>query len=237
MIDFSKARETTDTNVLKYFKEILGKNPSQMREYFRIHSVEIGAKGAEELEFIFSAISNLKSQISNLVVDYSLARGLNYYTGAIFEVKANDVQMGSICGGGRYDDLTGIFGLPNVSGVGISFGIDRIFDVMNELNLFESIGLTASTTKMMLAHFGAEERNYCIGVASQLRAVGINTEIYPDLTKKISKQFDYANKKQIPFVIVIGGDEMKTGDLTLKNMSSGEQVKMRIDQVIKKISH
>ena len=116
-----------------------------------------------------------------------------------------------IRGGGRYDDLTGIFGLPNVSGVGISFGIDRIFDVMNELKLFDSIGLTASTTKVMLAHFGEVERNYCIGVASQLRAAGINTEIYPDVTKKISKQFDYANKKQIPFVIVIGGDEMKWG--------------------------
>ena len=142
------------------------------------------------------------------------------------------MQIGSICGGGRYDDLTGIFGLPNVSGVGISFGIDRIFDVMNELNLFDSIGLTASTTKVLLAHFGEEERKYCIGVASQLRSAGINTEIYPDITKKIAKQFDYANKKQIPFVIVIGGDEMKTGELTLKNMSSGEQTKMKVDEIV-----
>ena len=164
-----------------------------------------------------------------------MARGLNYYTGAIFEVKANNVQIGSICGGGRYDDLTGIFGLPNVSGVGISFGIDRIFDVMNELNLFENLGLAASTTKVMLAHFGEEERSYCIGVASQLRTAGINTEIYPDVTKKIVKQFEYANKKQIPFVIVVGGDEMKSGELALKNMGSGEQEKLKIEAIIKKL--
>jgi len=196
---------------------------------------EIGKKGIEEIAFIFNAVSNLTPKISNLELDVTLARGLNYYTGAIFEVKANDVQMGSICGGGRYDDLTGIFGLPNVSGVGISFGIDRIFDVMNELKLFDSIGLTASTTKVMFAHFGEDERHYCIGVASQLRSAGINTEIYPDITKKISKQFDYANKKQIPFVIVIGGDEMKTGELTLKNMTSGEQTKMNLDSIISKL--
>jgi histidyl-tRNA synthetase len=207
-----------------------------------LSSSEVGKKGIEEVEFIFKTTSTISLPIaigkpSTLEFDITLARGLNYYTGAIFEVKANDAQMGSICGGGRYDDLTGIFGLPNVSGVGISFGIDRIFDVMNELNLFESIGLTASTTKMMLAHFGEEERNYCIDVASQLRAAGINTEIYPDITKKISKQFDYANKKQIPFVIVIGGDEVKTGDLALKNMSSGEQMKLKIEAIIKQLSH
>ncbi len=195
----------------------------------------IGLKGIEEVEYIFNTVKNIRHESSILEFDLTLARGLNYYTGAIFEVKANDVQMGSICGGGRYDDLTGIFGLSNVSGVGISFGIDRIFDVMNELNLFDSIGLTASTTKVMLAHFGEEERNYCIGIASQLRSVGINTEIYPDITKKISKQFDYANKKQIPFVIVIGGDEIKTGELTLKNMTSGEQTKMKVDEIILKL--
>ncbi|MBI4946839.1 MAG: histidine--tRNA ligase [Bacteroidetes bacterium] len=196
---------------------------------------EIGKKGVEEIEFIFSQLSNIQYPTSNIQLDISLARGLNYYTGAIFEVKANDLQMGSICGGGRYDDLTGIFGLPNISGVGISFGIDRIFDVMNELNLFDSIGLTASITKVMLAHFGEAERTYCIGVASQLRVSGINTEVYPDITKKISKQFGYANKKQIPFVIVIGGDEMKTGELTLKNMISGEQIKMKVDLIISKL--
>jgi histidyl-tRNA synthetase len=197
---------------------------------------EIGKKGIEEIEYIFNTTSNLEPLTSNLELDITLARGLNYYTGAIFEVKANNVQIGSICGGGRYDDLTGIFGLPNVSGVGISFGIDRIFDVMNEMNLFDSIGLTPSTTKALLAHFGEAERNYCIGIASQLRSAGINTEIYPDVVKKIAKQFDYANKKQIPYVILVGGDEMKSGELALKNMTSGEQTKMKIDAIISKLN-
>ena len=168
-------------------------------------------------------------------MDISLARGLNYYTGAIFEVKANDVQIGSICGGGRYDDLTGIFGLPNVSGVGISFGIDRIFDVMNELNLFDKIGLVASSTKILFSHLGEKERNHCIQLAAKTRSSGINTEIYPDVTKKISKQFDYANKKQIPFVVVIGEEEMKSGELTLKEMHSGEQKKAKIEEIILKL--
>jgi len=201
-----------------------------------IGGTEVGKKGIEEIEFVFNSISSGKLPITNLELDITLARGLNYYTGAIFEVKANDVQIGSICGGGRYDDLTGIFGLPNVSGVGISFGIDRIFDVMNELNLFENLGLASSTTKVMFAHFGDEERSYCIGVASLLRTAGINTEIYPDVTKKISKQFDYANKKQIPFVIVVGGDEMKSGELALKNMSTGEQRKSNVAEIIKILS-
>ena len=215
------------------------------------HNSESGRKGLSELHEVLKCfeyfgpqwLSETKKSAKfegklklngELTPDFFLARGLHYYTGAIFEVKANDVQMGSICGGGRYDNLTGIFGLPNISGVGISFGIDRIFDVMNELNLFESIGLTASITKVMLAHFGEEERNFCIGIGAQLRSAGINTEVYPDVTKKISKQFEYANKKQIPFVIVVGGDEMKTGELTLKNMSSGEQVKIKINEIIEK---
>lgn len=199
-----------------------------------LDSSEIGKKGIEEVEFVFGSVPDCQLPTANCEFDITLARGLNYYTGAIFEVKAMDVQMGSICGGGRYDNLTGIFGLPNISGVGISFGIDRIFDVMNELNLFDSKGLTASTTKVMFAHFGEEERNYCIGPASQLRAAGINAEIYPDITKKISRQFDYANKKQIPFVIVVGGDEVKSGELTLKNMDSGEQEKLKVEQIIQK---
>ncbi len=192
----------------------------------------IGKKGISEVESVFS---NLKSQISNLELDINLARGLNYYTGAIFEVKANDVQIGSICGGGRYDDLTGIFGLPNVSGVGISFGIDRIFDVMNELKLFESIGLSGSTTKVLFAHFGEKEQQYCLPLVSKVRAADINAELYPDATKKIVKQFDYANKKQVPFVVVVGEEEMKTGQLTLKDMGTGEQKKMSIDEIIKKL--
>lgn len=196
-------------------------------------SSDVGKKGIEEIEFVFASVSDLKSDISDLELDITLARGLNYYTGAIFEVKANDVQIGSICGGGRYDDLTGIFGLPNMSGVGISFGIDRIFDVMNELNLFDKIGLLASTTRVLLAHFGEAERAYCMKLAMDLRAAGINSEVYPDVTKKIVKQFDYANKKQIQYVIVVGADEMNSGDLALKNMTSGEQVKLKLPEVIK----
>lgn len=196
---------------------------------------EIGKKGIEEVEFIFASTANCQLPTAHFEFDITLARGLNYYTGSIIEVKSKDVQIGSICGGGRYDDLTGIFGLPNVSGVGISFGIDRIYDVMNELNLFEKLNLSASTTKVLLAHFGEEERTYGIKVASQLRSAGINTEIYPDIVKRISKQFDYANKKQIPYVIVIGSEEMKAGELTLKNMISGEQMKVQVEQIVQKL--
>ncbi len=217
----------------KELKQAVEKNKLNL---IRVWSEEVkseaGMKGIEEMGTVFTLLRSCALQTAACDLDISLARGLNYYTGAIFEVKANGVEMGSICGGGRYDDLTGNFGLPNVSGVGISFGIDRIFDVMNELNLFESLGLPASTTKVMLAHFGATERKYCIGVAAQLRSAGINTEIYPDVTKKISKQFDYANKKQIPFVIVIGADEVNTGDLTLKDMNSGQQSKVKLNEII-----
>lgn len=197
-----------------------------------IDGIEIGRKGIEEIEYVFSCISADKSLKSAFELDITLARGLNYYTGAIFEVKANHVQIGSICGGGRYDNLTGIFGLPNVSGVGISFGIDRIFDVMNELNLFDGKGIAAQTTKILLTHFGEQERNYCISVASRLREAGINTEIYPDVTKKIAKQFDYANKKQIPFVIVVGTEEMNTGVLAFKDMATGEQKKIKLEEIV-----
>ena len=197
-----------------------------------IGRIEIGKKGIEEIEYVFSGISADKSLKSAFELDITLARGLNYYTGAIFEVKANHVQIGSICGGGRYDNLTGIFGLPNVSGVGISFGIDRIFDVMNELNLFDGKGIAAQTTKILLTHFGEQERNYCISVASRLREAGINTEIYPDVTKKIAKQFDYANKKQIPFVVVVGAEEMNTGVLAFKDMATGEQKKIKLEEIV-----
>lgn len=195
---------------------------------------ETGKKGIEEIEFIFNNVSKISHLTSHTSFDITLARGLSYYTGAIFEVKANNVQIGSICGGGRYDDLTGIFGLPNVSGVGISFGIDRIYDVMNELGLFQKLNLSETTTRVLLAHFGEAERNYCLPLASKLRAENINTEIYPD-TVKIKKQFDYANKKQVPFVVVIGEEEMKSGKLTLKDMASGEQTKLSLEEIIEKI--
>ncbi len=188
-----------------------------------------GKQGLDEIKFLLNTTQNCE-------LDITLARGLNYYTGTIIEVKATEGTFtSSICGGGRYDDLTGVFGLPNTSGVGVSFGIDRIYDVMNELNLFEKLGLKSSLTKVLLTHFGEKEREYCLKLASELRKNDINTELYPDLTKKIAKQFDYANSKGIPYVIVIGGDEMSSGELTIKDMSSGTQEKMKINQVIDKL--
>lgn len=219
---------------LIHFKGDLQEKLAFLKEL--LSNSETGKKGIEEIEFIFKAISYCQLSTANCQLDITLARGLSYYTGAIFEVKANNIQIGSICGGGRYDDLTGIFGLPNVSGVGISFGIDRIYDVMNELNLFENLGLTASATKVLFAYFGEAERNFCIPLASMLRSENINAEIYPDIVK-IKKQFDYANKKQIPFVVVIGEEEMKSGKLTLKNMSSGEQLKLSFEEIIGKIKN
>jgi len=218
---------------LKPLFRLQGTNQEKLNSIANLLSgSETGLKGINELEYVFSALSHISHFTSHISLDITLARGLNYYTGAIFEVKANDVQIGSICGGGRYDDLTGIFGLPNVSGVGISFGIDRIFDVMTELNLFDKIDYTSQTTKLLFAHFGEKERDFCIPLAAKARAAGINTEIYPDVVKKISKQFDYANKKQIPYVAVVGSDEMQSGVLGLKNMGTGEQKKMKIEEII-----
>lgn len=196
---------------------------------------EIGKKGIAEIEAIFNTLSNLEPGTRKLELDITLARGLNYYTGAIFEIKANAGTLtSSICGGGRYDDLTGIFGLPNVSGVGISFGIDRIFDVLTELNKFDKIDYSKFTTRLMFAHFAEAEQAYCLPLLAMVRTAGINAELYPDVVK-IKKQFDYANKKQIPFVVVVGGDEMQTGLLTFKNMNSGEQEKLTIGQVIERL--
>jgi histidyl-tRNA synthetase len=159
----------------------------------------------------------------------TLARGLNYYTGAIFEVKALDVEMGSITGGGRYDNLTGIFGMPGVSGVGISFGADRIYDVLNQLNLYPE--LMSEQTRVLFAHFGQEERNYCLQIAAMLRAQGVNTEVYPDVCK-IKKQMNYADQKRIPLVAIVGGDEMQAGTVMLKNMITGEQQQVKKEDII-----
>ena len=153
-------------------------------------------------------------------IDLSLARGLNYYTGAIFEVKAKDFAIGSICGGGRYDNLTGIFGLPNMSGVGISFGADRIYDVLKGLDKFPSE--VTSTTKLLFANMGTEELKYLIPVVKSLREAGVPCEIYPEQSK-LKKQFDYADKKAIPFLSIVGGNEAAEGVVNIKNLSSGEQ--------------
>ncbi len=177
-------------------------------------SSEIGLKGVAEMNEIFEYLKNINGLTTTVELDLSLARGLNYYTGAIFEVKANDMEMGSICGGGRYDDLTGIFGLKNVSGVGVSFGADRIYDVMLHLNLFPESLLT--TSQVMFTNFGSSEVAFCLPLLQQLRANGISAEIYPD-SAKMKKQFDYANKKNIRFVLIVGESEMQKGEVSVKN--------------------
>lgn len=189
---------------------------------------EIGTKGIEELQYIFNYIKRLGLQTAQLEFDVTLARGLNYYTGAIFEVKALDTPMGSICGGGRYDDLTGIFGLKGVSGVGISFGADRIYDVMNELNLFPSNAI--ESTKVLFANFGTAEEQYCMKILKELRCEGIKAEIYPEASK-MKKQFKYADDKAIPFVAVIGESEMAENKVSLKNMKTSEQQTLSIQEL------
>jgi histidyl-tRNA synthetase len=194
---------------------------------------EIGKKGIEEIEYL---LNNSKASHATIELDITLARGLNYYTGTIFEVKANaGTFTPSILGGGRYDDLTGIFGLPNMSGVGISFGVDRIYDVMDEMNLFPESISKISSTKLLFAHFDESNRDYCIPLANELRKNNISCEIYPDVTKKVAKQFDYANKKNIPFVCVIGSNEMQNKRYMLKDMSNGTQEEMSLEEIIKKL--
>ena len=163
------------------------------------------------------------------MADLSLARGMNYYTGAIFEVKANDYQIGSISGGGRYDDLTGIFGMPGMSGVGISFGADRIYDVMLGLNLFPAE--LACSTKVLFANLGEAEQAASMSLVSKLRDKGVATEIYPDMGK-MKKQMEYANRRGIPYVVIIGSNELERGVVTLKNMQSGEQQELSFDELI-----
>ena len=178
---------------------------------------EIGLKGIDEVEFVLNHLTGLSSQVE---LDLTLARGLNYYTGCIFEVKALDVQIGSITGGGRYDNLTGIFGMPGISGVGISFGADRIYDVLNQLELYPE-EVTAAT-QILFINFGEKETEYCLPILSDLRAAGIRAEIYPDAAK-MKKQMQYANVKAVPFVALVGENEMSAGMVTLKNMTTGEQ--------------
>jgi histidyl-tRNA synthetase len=187
---------------------------------------EVGMQGVDELNTIFAYLANL-DLACDVELDLSLARGLSYYTGAIFEVKANGVDIGSICGGGRYDNLTGIFGLPNVSGVGISFGADRIYDVMAQLNLFPP--QAQADTQLMFANLGEAEEAYAIPIAAALRRSGMAVEIFPD-RKKLGKQFDYANKRGIPYVAVAGETEITAQQLAIKNMATGEQRVMSRDE-------
>ena len=194
---------------------------------------KIGVIGVQELKYIMKNIENLNLKSSELKFDITLARGLDYYTGSILEVKSQDVNIGSIAGGGRYDDLTSVFGLDDVSGVGISFGIDRIYLVMEELGLFpKDIDLS---TQVMFVNFGEKESLYCLSLLKELRNYNISAELYPSLVK-IKKQMTYADNKGVQFVIMIGEDEMKSNTLSVKDMSSGEQNNLTLTQFIKKIS-
>ncbi len=194
---------------------------------------ETGMKGVEETRFILDALKNC-NLTNEMQLDLTLARGLNYYTGAIFEVKALDVQIGSITGGGRYDNLTGIFGMPGLSGVGISFGADRIFDVLNTLDLYPKEAV--NTTQLLFINFGDCEMNYCMPIARGCREAGIKTEIFPD-SVKMKKQMAYANAKNIPFVALAGETEMAQNKLTLKDMQSGVQELLTVEELIGKLKY
>jgi len=190
---------------------------------------EVGLKGIEELEFVLNQVAALGLQKAQLSFEVTLARGLNYYTGAIFEVSANNVNIGSICGGGRYDDLTALFGLKGMSGVGISFGADRIYDVMNELDLFPDSAL--QSTKVLFINFGDDEAVECMRLAKVLRDHDISAEVYPT-SAKMKKQMKYANDRAIPFVVMIGSEELKNQELTLKNMETGDQQKVASSSIL-----
>ena len=201
-------------------------------------SSETGLKGVEETRYILNTLGSVgcgsATALNNEIqLDLTLARGLSYYTGAIFEVKALDTAMGSISGGGRYDNLTGIFGMPGLSGVGISFGVDRIYDVLNALDLYPKDSL--QTTQVLFINFGEKETAYCLPIVAKVRQAGIRAEIFPDSTK-MKKQMSYANAKQIPFVVLAGDNEMAEGKVTLKNMETGEQTLVSADELIQKLS-
>ena len=232
-------RGLTD-EAIKALQPILNLSGSNTDKLSALHTIlassEIGLKGVEELEEVFRLVDTVQSPITNhqlpIDLDLCLARGLNYYTGAIFEVKALDAQIGSITGGGRYDNLTGIFGLPNVSGVGISFGADRIYDVLTELDLFPKT--LQSATQVLFATFGTDELHYALRWAKELRANNIAVEVYPEPTK-MKKQMSYADAKQIPFVAIVGGDEMAQNKVMLKNMTTGEQSLVTLNELNERI--
>jgi histidyl-tRNA synthetase len=206
-------------------------DPTQKLETIRevLAPSKIGIEGVDEIQEVFDKISFLGLDTAELDFDLTLARGLNYYTGSIFEVEAKGVQMGSIGGGGRYDDLTGIFGLKDMPGIGISFGLDRIYLVAEELDLFPN--LEADFTQVLFVNFGETEANYCLKALQYLRKQGVNSELYPD-TAKMKKQMNYANKKGIPFVVLVGEDEMSSGLLTVKNMTDGTQSTMKLEDLV-----
>jgi len=208
--------------------QLSGSTPAKLDNLTKLLSQsETGMKGITELRTLFSYIesTHLKCAVE---LDLTLARGLNYYTGAIIEVKSKDVSIGSICGGGRYDNLTGVFGMEGVSGVGISFGADRIYDVLNQLNLFENVKV--SSTEVLIVNFGENETQYALKIIDDLRRMNVRSELYPDAVK-LKKQMSYADAKKIPFIIIAGEDEITNNSITVKNMSSGEQKKISLDEL------
>lgn len=229
-----KGLSTEAINKLKPVFEINGSNEEKLVMLENLlYESETGKKGIQEIAFVLQKITSLGLKRSYLEVDITLARGLNYYTGAIFEVKANvGTLSSSITGGGRYDDLTGIFGLKNMSGVGISFGIDRIFDVMNDEGLFPEEISAKSTVDLMFVNFGEAEQSFLLKYVQKLREVGIRCELYPDFNKKLNKQFEYADKKRIPFVCIVGSEEMEKKSFKLKNMKQGTQEEVSFDQLL-----
>jgi histidyl-tRNA synthetase len=225
-----------DLEVLKPIIELSGSNEeklSSMREV--LSNSEIGMKGIAEIEEVFDYVRKFGrgDLLEKIVeVDITLARGLNYYTGCIFEVKTNEVQMGSIGGGGRYDDLTGMFGLKDLTGVGVSFGADRIFDVLEELNLFPTEG--SARTKLLIVNFDSNLESYTLPMLYQIRQAGIAVELYPS-SVKLKKQMSYADSKGIPYVLLVGEEEVESGQLSLKDMKTGEQQKVSIEELIEKL--
>ena len=229
------AKGLTEENVNK-LQPILALSGNNNEKLAQLKDVlansEIGLKGVAELETLFGYTANLDFT-AELELDLTLARGLNYYTGTIIEVKALDVQIGSITGGGRYDNLTGVFGVDGLSGVGISFGADRIYDVLNQLDLYPKT--TVNQTQVIFLNFGEKEMEYCIPVLAKLRSAGISTEIYPDAVK-FKKQMQYANDRNIPFVAIVGESEMAENVIMLKDMTTGNQEKVLINDIISKLA-
>ena len=228
-----KGISTDAINRLRPILLMTGANEEKLLQIENVISgSETGMKGISEMRTIFNYLSsiNLGTEVE---LDLTLARGLNYYTGAIFEVKSKDVQIGSVTGGGRYDDLTGIFGLPGVSGVGISFGADRIYDVMDQLNLFNNEA--TSTTQILFTNFGSKEEMFCLQILSKLRAAGISAELYPE-ADKMKKQMNYANRKNVKFVALVGESEIAEGMVSLKKMDTGEQTKIKIGDLVSYLS-
>jgi histidyl-tRNA synthetase len=229
-----KGFTNADINKLKPVILLEGNNTEKLASLREaLATSEIGLKGCDEIETVFGYIERCTLQTAKLELDITLARGLNYYTGAIFEVKTNEVNMGSIGGGGRYDDLTGMFGLKGLTGAGISFGADRIYDVLEELNLFPAD--SNQTTKVLICNFDKEGELYALPLLMQLRRNNINAELYP-AGAKIKKQMDYANNKNIPYVVVIGGDEIQSGLLSFKDMTSGEQEKLTAEEIVERLA-